>query len=218
MRCTSLCFQVFFLCIGFAVIALTRPLSAGGLSVVPSEDYSHAPPCFAVFFREGRQTETEPQSNKKKTMKTNTEKNTKSGLLNRPEPRSTANRRPIDFGRRRANRSLETAKLLALLERETPKFFDLAEVVGKWVWIEFTEKQPAAVTRVLAELGFHWNNVRKAWQHPCGMYRDRSVNFDPRRKYGGYFAAAKNATRFATNDTRNATHGVVPGLDQILTI
>jgi hypothetical protein len=119
-------------------------------------------------------------------MKTNTEKNTKSGLLNRPEPVST-NRKPIalapiDFARRRANRSLETAKLLDLLERETPKFFETAEVVGMWVWIEFTEKQPAAVNRVLAELGFHWNNVRKAWQHPCGLYRDRSVNFDPRRK------------------------------------
>jgi hypothetical protein len=126
-------------------------------------------------------------------MKTNTEKNTKSGLLNRPEPLSSTNRKPIDFGRRRANRSLETAKLLALLEHETPKFFELAEVVGKWVWIEFAEKQPAAITRVLAELGFHWNNVRKAWQHPCGLYRDRSVKFDPRRKYGSYFAAVRPA-------------------------
>jgi hypothetical protein len=32
-----------------SVVALTSPLSAGGLSVVPSEDYSHAPPCYAVF-------------------------------------------------------------------------------------------------------------------------------------------------------------------------
>ena len=126
-------------------------------------------------------------------MKTNTEKNTKSGLLSRPEPLSTANRKPIDFGRRRANRSLETARLLALLESETPKFLELAEVVGKWVWIQFADKQPARVTRVLAELGFHWNKARQVWQHPCGMYRDQRATYDPRRRYGSYFAATKPA-------------------------
>jgi len=43
-------------------------------------------------------------------------------------------------------------------------------------------------TRALAELGFHWNNTRKAWQHPCGMYRDQSANY-----YGSYFAARTKA-------------------------
>jgi hypothetical protein len=90
-------------------------------------------------------------------MKTTTDKKTKSGLKNRPEPLSTANPRQIDFVRRKANRSLDTQRLLTLLERQTPMFFELAEVVGKWVWIQFAEKQPTAVTRVLAELGFHWN-------------------------------------------------------------
>jgi hypothetical protein len=127
-------------------------------------------------------------------MKTNTEKNTKTGLLSRPEPvgpnRKPIARTPIDFSRRKANRSLDTAKLLALLESDAPKFFETAEVVGKWVWIEFTEKQPAAVTRVLSEFGFHWNNVRKAWQHPCGRYRDQHATYDPRHRYGSYFPAA----------------------------
>jgi len=82
-------------------------------------------------------------------MKTTIEKKTKSGLENRPEPRSTESQRQIDFRRRAANRSLETEKLLALLESETPKFFELAEVVGKWVWIQFRDKQPVAVTRIL---------------------------------------------------------------------
>ncbi len=126
-------------------------------------------------------------------MKTNTEKNTKSGLLSRPEPLSNANRKPIDFSLRRANRSLETARLLALLESEAPKFFGLAEVVGKWVWIQFADKQPAAVTRVLAELGFHWNNARKAWQHPCGLFREKALPIDPRQKYGSYFASGRAA-------------------------
>jgi hypothetical protein len=138
---------------------------------------------------EGRKTETEPQSTKKKTMKTITEKKTKSGLKNRPEPLSTASQRQIDFRRRAANRSLETGKLLALLESETPRFFELAEVVGKWVWIQFTDKQPVAVTRILAELGFHWNKARQSWQHPCGLYREQASRIDPRQKYGCYLAS-----------------------------
>ena len=101
----------------------------------------------------------------------------------------TDSRAKIDFTRRNANRNLNPDKLLALLRSETPNFFELAEVVGKWVWIQFDGKQPVTVTAVLSELGFHWNNKRQSWQHPCGMFRDQSVRFDPRRKYGSYFAA-----------------------------
>ena len=126
-------------------------------------------------------------------MKTITEKKTKSGLKNHPEPLSTANRRRIDFIRRKANRSLDTSKLLTLLQSDAPRFFAQAEVVGHWVWIQFAGKQPAAVTRVLAELGFHWNKARQAWQHPCGLYRDERATYDPRQRYGSYFAAAKPA-------------------------
>lgn len=127
-------------------------------------------------------------------MKTNTEKKTKSGLLSRPEPCSTEQRKPnlrmpIDFTRRRVNRSLDTKKLMALLESEMPKFFELAEVVGKWVWIRFIDKQPAAVTRVLAEFGFHWNNTRRTWQHPCGTIAYDRATYDPRQRHGSYFPA-----------------------------
>jgi hypothetical protein len=113
----------------------------------------------------------------------------KAGLLNRPEQLSTENRPKIDFALRRANRALETEKLLALLRSESPRFFEVAEVVGKWVWIQFTDKQPPTVTRVLAEFGFHWNNTRQTWQHPCGTYRKERATYDPRRRYGSYFAA-----------------------------
>ena len=102
-------------------------------------------------------------------------------------------RAKISTTRRHANRALNTEKLLALLRSEAPKFFELAEVVGKWVWIQFEQKQPATVTAALSELGFHWNNARQSWQHPCGMFRDLSVPFDPRKKYGSYFAASKLA-------------------------
>ena len=38
----------------------------------------------------------------------------------------------------------------------------------------------------LSQVGFHWNNVRKCWQHPCGHLRERG-NQDPREKNGTRF-------------------------------
>jgi len=110
---------------------------------------------------------------------------------NAVQPSSTHTRHlvKINTARRHANRALNTENLLALLRSEAPKFFALAEVVGKWVWIQFDGKQPATVTAVLSELGFHWNKHRQSWQHPCGLFRDRAVSFDPRQKFGSYFAA-----------------------------
>lgn len=96
---------------------------------------------------------------------------------------------PIDFSRRRVNRSLDTERLLRLLRSRAPRFFELAEVVGRWVWIQFERQPEVEARRQLAQLGFHWNNARQAWQHPCGVHRDRRVRFDPRRKFGSYFAA-----------------------------
>jgi hypothetical protein len=123
-------------------------------------------------------------------MKTTT-KNTMKGLPSRPEQFSMArNQRPqIDQSRRNQNRSLPTRSLLELLRTQTPRFFEIAEVVGKWVWLQFPEKQPSSITRLLAELGFHWNRTRQAWQHPCGTFRDRLSPVDPRKVYGSYFAA-----------------------------
>jgi len=115
--------------------------------------------------------------------------NSKSKLKNRPEQVSTGNRPQIDLTLRRANRQLETEKLLGLLRSETPNFFQIAEVVGKWVWIQFSEKQPPTVTSVLSQFGFHWNNTRQAWQHPCGTIADDRATYDPRTRYGSYFPA-----------------------------
>jgi hypothetical protein len=98
---------------------------------------------------------------------------------------------PIDFERRRANRRLSTDRLLALLRSEAPRFFELAEVVGKWVWIRSTEKQSREITAFLAELGFHWNSDRQSWQHPCGSIPIAAATYDPRQRYGSYFPADK---------------------------
>jgi hypothetical protein len=121
-------------------------------------------------------------------MKTNINK---SELESRSEQLSTKRTglAKINFSRRRVNRSLDRETLLAVLRGSAPQFFELAEVVGKWVWIQFADKQPKEVTGTLAELGFHWNYTRQAWQHPCGLFRNQHATFDPRKVYSSYFAA-----------------------------
>ena len=88
---------------------------------------------------------------KKKTMKTKSNKN-QIKAQSRPEHLSTektGNERPkIDLALRRANRALATEKLLAVLRSDAPDFFAVAEVVGKWVWIQFSEKQPPQIKRL----------------------------------------------------------------------
>ncbi len=121
-------------------------------------------------------------------MKTKSQ-NQKSGLKSRTEQLNTKQLPKINLEARRANRALKTENLLALLRNQAPKFFERAEVIGRWVWVQFTDKQPSEVTMVLAELGFHWNNTRQAWQHPCGSPPVEAATYDPRRRYGSYFAA-----------------------------
>ena len=109
-----------------------------------------------------------------------------------PQPSTSSPERPplppINFARRRANRELTTERVIQLLQQEAPRFLELAQVVGKWVWIQFTDKQPREVTGKLAEFGFHWNNKRQVWQHPCGALTEGTES-DPREKYPTYFPA-----------------------------
>ena len=121
-------------------------------------------------------------------MKSTAQKKEENGLLSRSEQLGFDGRPEIDFARRRFNRALDTQQVLALIRME-PRLFELAEVVGRWVWIRFAEKQPSSVTRLLAEFGFHWNHTRQAWQHPCGTPRKERPSFDPRKRYGSRFPA-----------------------------
>lgn len=135
-------------------------------------------------------------------MKTNSQTKN-SGLKNRSEQLSTERsgerrntaaerqdrRLPIDQNQRKTNRALSTPTLLDLLVAQLPDVYRLAEVVGQWVWVQFQEIPPAEIRQQLAQLGFHWNRTRQAWQHPCGSYRDEAAIIDPRHKYGSYFAA-----------------------------
>jgi hypothetical protein len=124
-------------------------------------------------------------------MKTNI--NSNSELKSRTAQHSEATALlPIDLAARRYNRGLPTERVLRLLQSKAPRFWEVAEVVGKWVWIRFEGKQPRQITAELAELGFHWNNRRQVWQHPCGQVMNRA-NYDPRRRYGSYFPADRQS-------------------------
>jgi hypothetical protein len=98
------------------------------------------------------------------------------------------NRLPIDSEARKANRTLPTPKVLALLNQQLPAAYRLAEVVGKWVWVRFTDQPAAEIRQQLAQLGFHWNRERQAWQHPCGLFSLGSAQ-DPHEKYSSYHPA-----------------------------
>ena len=102
------------------------------------------------------------------------------------------NRLPIDTEARKANRTLPTPKVLNLLQTQLPDAYRLAEVVGKWIWVQFAEQPAAEIRQQLAQLGFHWNRERQAWQHPCGCFSTGSPS-DPHEKYGSHFPADTRA-------------------------
>ncbi len=95
----------------------------------------------------------------------------------------------VNFQQRDENRALATEKVLDLLRQWLPEAYDLAEVVGKWVWVTFPEQPAETVRGQLSQFGFHWNNSRKCWQHPCGQFATEGSGQDPRQKYGSHFAA-----------------------------
>jgi hypothetical protein len=146
------------------------------------------------------------QSRKKKTMKTTSQKKSnrlpqESKQSQQPAPQAQATaapeakpdtRLPIDTEARKKNRTLPTPKVLELLKNANPGLFNLAEVVGKWIWVAFRETPAPELRQQLAQLGFHWNRERQAWQHPCGAFRLRGFQ-DPHEKYSSYYPADQKA-------------------------
>jgi hypothetical protein len=142
------------------------------------------------------------QSRKKKTMKTTSQKNNSGAreqIRNIEQTNTNTeaqtggtsgtdrkdNRLPIDTEARKQNRTLPTPKVLNLLLTTLPDVYRAAEVVGKWVWVTFKEQPAAEIRQQLAQLGFHWNRDRQAWQHPCGKFSAGSQQ-DPHEKYSSY--------------------------------
>ena len=133
---------------------------------------------------------------KTKNTKTQTQK---SELKSRPEQLSTAQNQTkpeakplpyVNYKLRDENRALPTDKVLAALRQLMPTQYALAEVVGQWVWIAFAEQPVAEIRAGLSQLGFHWNNARRCWQHPCGQFRTQGSGEDPRQRYGSHMATA----------------------------
>ena len=142
-------------------------------------------------------------------MKTKSNKKSESGLLSRPDEQrsetTTTTEQPqvapaeqakparilpyVNFQQREENRALATDKVLDLLRQWMPEQYSLAEVIGKWVWITFPEQPAEQVRGQLSQFGFHWNNSRKCWQHPCGQFATEGSGADPRQKYGSRSAA-----------------------------
>jgi DNA repair protein RadC len=79
-------------------------------------------------------------------------------------------------------REEDTRGLLTRLKSELPEIWSKAQVVGSWVWLEFSIAPAAEVRTGLKRLGFHWNGKRKCWQHPCGHHRPRSTK-NPKTMY-----------------------------------
>jgi hypothetical protein len=188
-------FKSFFLTLRLLPLALTAlPRNSSLPFVVPSEDHSHEGRLGARLFREGRETTDANQFSKKKIMKTT--KTLNEGLLagsanhvpaTAPQQHQDS-RLPIDSEARKRNRTLPTEKVLNLLLTGSPELYRLAEVVGKWVWVTFKEQPAAEIRQQLAQLGFHWNRERQAWQHPCGQFSLSSAQ-DPHQKYSSYYPA-----------------------------
>ena len=115
-------------------------------------------------------------------MKTNSQ-NQNSRLQNRPEQLDT--QRQQAEAKHKANRELPLEKVLDYLRAQLPQQYELAEIVGQWVWIEFPKDSHRLAANTLWRLGFHWNQRRCVWQHPCGAFAPYSPHpGDPRSKYG----------------------------------
>jgi hypothetical protein len=93
-----------------------------------------------------------------------------------------------------ASTGSETLGLLSRLKQELPEVFNQAQIVGNWVWLEFSVAPDPEIRANLKKLGFHWNPKRQCWQHPCGVHRHHSQG-DPRDRY-----EVSPATEMVMND------------------
>jgi hypothetical protein len=108
----------------------------------------------------------------------------------RPSSVSKTSKAQPDFVRHCTNRRLSTETVLNYLRTRLPRQYELAEVVGKWVWLDVSPARKPALAKMLWALGFHWNQRRGVWQHPCGSFNPFGIHpADPRAKYRSYFPA-----------------------------
>jgi hypothetical protein len=108
----------------------------------------------------------------------------------RPSSVSRTGKAQQELVRHCANRKLSTEAVLNYLRTKLPQQYGLAEVVGRWVWLDVSPTRKPGLANVLWALGFHWNQRRRVWQHPCGKFDPTGSHpTDPRTKYRCYFPA-----------------------------
>jgi hypothetical protein len=116
------------------------------------------------------------------------------------EASAPANGRPSSVSKHISNRGLSTESVLNLLRAKLPHQYELAEVVGKWVWLDASPARKPMLAKVLWSLGFHWNQRRGVWQHPCGHFNPLGSHpADPRSKYPANFIAGLLVRHAAQN-------------------
>ena len=110
------------------------------------------------------------------------------------EASAPANVRPSSVSKHQVNRGLSTEAVLNFLRTRLPRQYEVAEVVGKWVWLDVSPARKPGLASLLWALGFHWNQRRGVWQHPCGSFNPFAIHpADPRAKYRSYFPADRQA-------------------------
>jgi len=76
--------------------------------------------------------------------------------------KANAGKQP-EYVRHCANRRLNTEAVLNYLRTRLPRQYEVAEVVGKWVWLDVSPARKPGLASVLWALGFHWNQRRGVW-------------------------------------------------------
>jgi hypothetical protein len=137
----------------------------------------------------GRVTDSGFKKKAMKTTKTTIEASAPANV--RPSSVSKdSNASQTDFVRHCTNRRLSTETVLNYLRTRLPRQYEVAEVVGKWVWLDVSPARKPGLASLLWALGFHWNQRRGVWQHPCGSFNPFGIHpADPRAKYRSYFPA-----------------------------
>ena len=104
-----------------------------------------------------------------------------------PEPLPVAQSLPqIDIEQRREARSWGADRVIEELKRVTQGAYSRAGLIGRWVWVHFSEPPAAEIRSALSQLGFHWSPRRQCWQHPCGYFQTGRGG-DPAGKYGVHY-------------------------------
>ena len=113
----------------------------------------------------------------KKAMKTTNQIEASAPANVRPsESKISKTGKQQEFVRHCENRRLSTETVLNYLRTRLPRQYELAEVVGKWVWLDISPARKPGLASLLWALGFHWNQRRGVWQHPCGAFNPFGIH------------------------------------------